>query len=147
MTGSLGAVGLAGGRIGALATASDPQQPLPAREQMAFTLGFHIVLVPFGVTFTILMLIAEGRWPFRMCVAVLARAAGARDTPPQTTTDPREGRIRGIAPNSRAGADLAGVQARRAANLATADLSARGRPGRAWSCRRGLQCERAVRRR
>ena len=59
MTGSLAAVGLTGGPIGALATASDPPQLLPAREQMAFTLGFHIVLVPFGVTFTILMLIAN----------------------------------------------------------------------------------------
>ena len=65
---------------------------------MAFILGFHIVLVPFGVTFTILMLIAEGRRPFRMCVAVLARVTGARDTPPQTTTGPREGRIRVLRP-------------------------------------------------
>src|SRR3954462_3160866 len=42
-----------------LIAAADPPQLLPAREQMAFTLGFHIVLVPFGVTFTILMLIAN----------------------------------------------------------------------------------------
>ena len=34
---------------------------LPAREQMAFTLGFHIILVPFGVAFTFLMLIANYR--------------------------------------------------------------------------------------
>jgi cytochrome d ubiquinol oxidase subunit I len=40
---------------------ADPAQLLPAREQMAFTLGFHIVLVPFGVAFTVLMLIAEHR--------------------------------------------------------------------------------------
>lgn len=36
-------------------------QLLPAREQMAFTLGFHIILVPFGMAFTALMLIAEYR--------------------------------------------------------------------------------------
>jgi cytochrome d ubiquinol oxidase subunit I len=36
-------------------------QLLPAREQMAFTLGFHIVLVPFGVAFTFIMLIANYR--------------------------------------------------------------------------------------
>jgi cytochrome d ubiquinol oxidase subunit I len=39
----------------------DPAQLLPAREQMAFTLGFHIILVPFGVAFTFLMLIANYR--------------------------------------------------------------------------------------
>jgi cytochrome bd ubiquinol oxidase subunit I len=41
--------------------AQDPAQMLPAREQMAFTLGFHIILVPFGVAFTFLMLIANAR--------------------------------------------------------------------------------------
>src|SRR3954454_19592719 len=41
--------------------AADPSQLLPAREQMAFTLGFHIILVPFGVAFTFLMLIANYR--------------------------------------------------------------------------------------
>ncbi len=41
--------------------AADPSQLLPAREQMAFTLGFHIILVPFGVAFTFLMLLAEYR--------------------------------------------------------------------------------------
>jgi cytochrome bd ubiquinol oxidase subunit I len=44
-----------------LAAASDPAQLLPAREQMAFTLGFHIVIVPFGVAFTFLMLLANYR--------------------------------------------------------------------------------------
>ncbi|MEV8517377.1 cytochrome ubiquinol oxidase subunit I [Dactylosporangium sp. NPDC051484] len=39
----------------------EPSQMLPAREQMAFTLGFHIILVPFGLAFTFLMLIAEYR--------------------------------------------------------------------------------------
>ena len=41
--------------------AADPSQMVPAREQMAFTLGFHIILVPFGVAFTFLMLIANYR--------------------------------------------------------------------------------------
>jgi cytochrome bd ubiquinol oxidase subunit I len=41
--------------------AADPPQLLPAREQMAFTLGFHIILVPFGVAFTFLMLVANYR--------------------------------------------------------------------------------------
>jgi cytochrome bd ubiquinol oxidase subunit I len=44
-----------------LAEAGDPAQLLPAREQMAFTLGFHIILVPFGVAFTFLMLVANYR--------------------------------------------------------------------------------------
>ena len=34
---------------------------LAARYQMAFTLGFHIILVPFGVAFPAMMLIAEYR--------------------------------------------------------------------------------------
>src|SRR4051812_33502874 len=44
-----------------LAAAGDPSQLLPAREQMAFTLGFHIILVPFGVAFAFLMLVANYR--------------------------------------------------------------------------------------
>jgi cytochrome bd ubiquinol oxidase subunit I len=44
-----------------LAAAGDPQQLLPARQQMAFTLGFHIILVPFGVALTTMMLIANYR--------------------------------------------------------------------------------------
>src|SRR4051794_1629442 len=44
-----------------LAAAGGPSQLLPARQMMAFTLGFHIVLVPFGVAFTFLMLIANYR--------------------------------------------------------------------------------------
>ncbi|HEY4004004.1 MAG TPA: cytochrome ubiquinol oxidase subunit I [Pseudonocardia sp.] len=43
------------------AAGGDPPQLLPARQQMAFTLGFHIVLVPFGVAFTFLMLVANYR--------------------------------------------------------------------------------------
>jgi cytochrome d ubiquinol oxidase subunit I len=45
----------------AAALAAGPSQLLPAREQMAFTLGFHIILVPFGVAFTFLMMIANYR--------------------------------------------------------------------------------------
>lgn len=45
----------------ALAAAGEPSQLLPAREQMAFTLGFHIILVPFGVALTAFMLIAHYR--------------------------------------------------------------------------------------
>jgi cytochrome bd ubiquinol oxidase subunit I len=41
--------------------AADPEQLLPARQMMAFTLGFHIILVPFGVAFTAMMLIANWR--------------------------------------------------------------------------------------
>jgi cytochrome bd ubiquinol oxidase subunit I len=40
---------------------ADPSQLLPAREQMAFTLGFHIILVPFGVAFTFITMIANWR--------------------------------------------------------------------------------------
>jgi cytochrome bd ubiquinol oxidase subunit I len=46
---------------GAVLAAADPAQLLPAREQMAFTLGFHILLVPFGVAFTFMMLVANYR--------------------------------------------------------------------------------------
>lgn len=45
----------------AAAGSAGPSQLLPAREQMAFTLGFHIILVPFGVAFTTIMMIAEYR--------------------------------------------------------------------------------------
>jgi len=44
-----------------LIAAVDPPQLLPARQQMAFTLAFHIILVPFGVAFTFLMLVANYR--------------------------------------------------------------------------------------
>jgi cytochrome d ubiquinol oxidase subunit I len=47
--------------LGASLVLADPAQLLPAREQMAFTLGFHIILVPFGVAFTFLMLITNAR--------------------------------------------------------------------------------------
>ena len=36
-----------------------PSQLLPARSQMAFTLGTHIILVPLGVVFPLFMLIAN----------------------------------------------------------------------------------------
>jgi len=41
--------------------AGEPAQLLPAREQMAFTLGFHIILVPFGVAFTFITMMANYR--------------------------------------------------------------------------------------
>jgi cytochrome d ubiquinol oxidase subunit I len=41
--------------------AADPAQLLPAREQMAFTLAFHIVLVPFGMALPFLMMVANYR--------------------------------------------------------------------------------------
>jgi cytochrome d ubiquinol oxidase subunit I len=44
-----------------LAGAADPSNLLPAREQMAFTLGFHIILVPFGVAFTFITMVANWR--------------------------------------------------------------------------------------
>jgi cytochrome d ubiquinol oxidase subunit I len=47
--------------VTALAAGADPSQLLPAREQMAFTLGFHIILVPFGVAFTFITMIANYR--------------------------------------------------------------------------------------
>src|SRR3954452_24219855 len=54
-------MGPIGAHLWLLAGAGDPSQLLPARQMMAFTLGFHIVLVPFGVAFTFLMLIANYR--------------------------------------------------------------------------------------
>jgi cytochrome d ubiquinol oxidase subunit I len=41
--------------------AAAPSQLLPARDQMAFTLGFHIIVVPFGVAFTAITMIANYR--------------------------------------------------------------------------------------
>jgi cytochrome d ubiquinol oxidase subunit I len=41
--------------------ASSPPQLVPAREQMAFTLGFHIIVVPFGVAFTFITMLANYR--------------------------------------------------------------------------------------
>jgi cytochrome d ubiquinol oxidase subunit I len=40
---------------------AEPSQLLPARTQMAFTLGFHVILVPLGVAFTAMTLIANYR--------------------------------------------------------------------------------------
>jgi cytochrome d ubiquinol oxidase subunit I len=39
--------------------AAVPEQLLPARSQMGFTLGVHIILVPLGVVFPLMMLIAN----------------------------------------------------------------------------------------
>jgi cytochrome d ubiquinol oxidase subunit I len=47
--------------VGDLLWAAEPAQLLPARLQMAFTLGFHILLVPFGVALPTIMLIANYR--------------------------------------------------------------------------------------
>ena len=41
------------------AAAEAPPQLLPARTQMGFTLGFHIILVPLGIVFPLMMLIAN----------------------------------------------------------------------------------------
>jgi cytochrome d ubiquinol oxidase subunit I len=41
------------------ALAAEPAQLLPARSQMAFTLMFHIILVPIGVAFPAIMLVAN----------------------------------------------------------------------------------------
>ena len=46
---------------GLSAALAEPSQLVPAREQMAFTLGFHIILVPFGVAFTFITMIANWR--------------------------------------------------------------------------------------
>jgi cytochrome bd ubiquinol oxidase subunit I len=48
-------------RVSAWLLAANPPQLLPAREQMAFTLGFHIILVPIGVALPAIMLIANYR--------------------------------------------------------------------------------------
>lgn len=45
-----------------LAALTTSDQLLPARLQMAFTLGFHIILACFGVGLPVLMLIAEWRY-------------------------------------------------------------------------------------
>jgi len=45
--------------LGLLAT-SPPDALLPSRIQMAFTLAYHIILVPLGVTFPLLVVLMEG---------------------------------------------------------------------------------------
>ena len=45
--------------VTSLTAAGDPSQLIPAREQMAFTLGFRIILVPFGVAFTFITMIVN----------------------------------------------------------------------------------------
>jgi cytochrome d ubiquinol oxidase subunit I len=52
---------IVGSWIGTAIASAEPSQLLPARLQMAFTLGFHIILVPFGVAFTFFMLLANYR--------------------------------------------------------------------------------------
>ena len=49
-----------GAALTSLAAAAEaPAELLPARTQMGFTLGFHIILVPLGVVFPLMMLIAN----------------------------------------------------------------------------------------
>jgi cytochrome bd ubiquinol oxidase subunit I len=59
--GSMLTLSLASWLSGAGIGADRIPQLLPARIQMAFTLGFHIILVPFGVAFTFLMMLANYR--------------------------------------------------------------------------------------
>src|SRR6201999_4493880 len=47
--------------LSSLAASADPSNLVPAREQMGFTLGFHIILVPFGGAFTFITMIANYR--------------------------------------------------------------------------------------
>src|SRR3954452_12109767 len=54
-------MGPIGAHLWLLVAAADPSQLLRAREQMAFTLGFHIILVPFGVAFTFITMVANWR--------------------------------------------------------------------------------------
>jgi cytochrome bd ubiquinol oxidase subunit I len=49
------------GGLALLASGAEPAQLIPARLMMAFTLGFHIILVPFGVAFIALMMVANYR--------------------------------------------------------------------------------------
>lgn len=48
--------------MGLLADLTTANQLLPARLQMAFTLGFHIILACYGVGLPVLMLVAEWRY-------------------------------------------------------------------------------------
>ena len=41
------------------ALATDPAGLLPARQQMALSLGWHIILACFGVGFPLIVLLAE----------------------------------------------------------------------------------------
>ena len=50
---------MSAGHALAAAVGDMPAQLLPARSQMAFTLGAHIILVPLGVVFPLLMLVAN----------------------------------------------------------------------------------------
>lgn len=44
-----------------LATAVDPEGLLPARQQMALSLGWHIILACFGVAFPAMIFVAHWR--------------------------------------------------------------------------------------
>src|SRR5207245_8885390 len=61
MFGELQSIAGAATHLTVLATAAEPPAALlPSRIQMAFTLAYHILLVPFGVAFPLLTVVMEG---------------------------------------------------------------------------------------
>src|SRR5438445_12082941 len=61
MFGELQSIAGAATHLIVLATAAEPPASLlPSRIQMAFTLAYHILLVPFGVAFPLLTVVMEG---------------------------------------------------------------------------------------
>src|SRR5437879_13709715 len=61
MFGELQSIAGAATQLTVLATAAEPPASLlPSRIQMAFTLAYHILLVPFGVAFPLLTVVMEG---------------------------------------------------------------------------------------
>src|SRR5436309_15587252 len=52
---------MSGAAVLAVATATDPAGLLPAREQMALSLGWHIVLASFGVAFPAMIFVMHRR--------------------------------------------------------------------------------------
>src|SRR3979411_3079352 len=61
MLGELPSTAGAATHLTVLATAAEPPASLlPSRIQMAFTLAYHILLVPFGVAFPLLTVVMEG---------------------------------------------------------------------------------------
>ncbi len=57
-----------------LATAVDPEGLLPARQQMALSLGWHIILACFGVAFPAMIFVAHWRGIARGDVVALRLA-------------------------------------------------------------------------
>src|SRR2546428_13695589 len=61
MFGELQSIAGAATHLTVLATAAtEPAALLPSRIQMAFTLAYHIILVPLGVAFPLLTVVMEG---------------------------------------------------------------------------------------